>query len=346
MTISASVLPRDEGGLKPVLARLALGGTLSEDAAEAAFDTIMSGAASSPQIAGFLMMLRLRGETVAELTGAVRAMRARVIAVEAPDGAIDVCGTGGDGRGTLNVSTAVTFVLAGLGIPVAKHGNKAASSRTGGADVLTALGVNVNVPLDRLPGVLQAAGCAFLFAPRHHAALRHAAEARTELGTRTIFNLLGPLANPAGVRRQLTGVFDPAWTRPMAETLARLGTEKAWLVHGAGLDELTVAGESRVVELSGGVIRSFAVSPEDAGLPASPIEAISGGDAAMNAAAMTALLQGARGAYRDTVVLNASAALIVAGRTDDLREGAALAMQAIDDGLAYQALERLRAATA
>ena len=346
MTIATRVVPVDGHGLKPILAELARGGTLSEDAAEAAFETIMSGAASSPQIAGFLMMLRLRGETVAELTGAVRALRARVIAVEAPEGAIDVCGTGGDGRGTLNVSTAVTFVLAGLGVPVAKHGNKAASSQTGGADVLTALGVNVTVPLDRLPGVLREAGCAFLFAPRHHAALRHAAEARTELGTRTIFNLLGPLANPAGVRRQLTGVFDPAWTRPMAETLARLGTEKAWLVHGAGLDELTVAGESQVVELSGGLIRSFAVRPEDAGLPYSPIEAISGGDAAMNAAAMTALLQGAHGAYRDTVVLNAAAALIVAGRTGGLREGAALAMRAIDEGLAYQALERLRTATA
>jgi anthranilate phosphoribosyltransferase/anthranilate synthase/phosphoribosyltransferase len=333
-------------GLKPVLARLAVGETLSEAAAEAAFDTIMAGEASSPQIAGMLMMLRLRGETVAELTGAVRAMLARVIPVAAPDGAIDVCGTGGDGRGTLNVSTAVTFVMAGLGVPVAKHGNRAASSRTGGADVLTALGVNVNVPLERLPGVLRQAGCAFLFAPRHHAALRHAAEARTELGTRTIFNLLGPLANPARVRRQLTGVFDPAWTRPMAEALARLGSEKAWLVHGAGLDELTVAGDNQVVELADGVIRSFTVAPEEAGLPRSPVEAIGGGDAGTNAEALLALLRGAPGAYRDTVVLNAAAALIVAGRSSDLREAAALAQRAIDEGAALQALDRLRAATA
>jgi len=333
-------------GLKPVLARLAVGETLSEAAAEAAFDTIMAGEASSPQIAGMLMMLRLRGETVAELTGAVRAMLARVIPVAAPDGAIDVCGTGGDGRGTLNVSTAVTFVMAGLGVPVAKHGNRAASSRTGGADVLTALGVNVNVPLERLPGVLRQAGCAFLFAPRHHAALRHAAEARTELGTRTIFNLLGPLANPARVRRQLTGVFDPAWTRPMAEALARLGSEKAWLVHGAGLDELTVAGDNQVVELADGVIRSFTVAPEEAGLPRSPVEAILGGDAGMNAEALLALLRGAPGAYRDTVVLNAAAALIVAGCSSDLREAAALAQRAIDEGAALQALDRLRAATA
>ncbi len=332
--------------LKPVLARLALGETLSESDAQTAFDIIMSGEASSPQIAGLLMMLRLRGETVAELTGAVRAMLDRMIDVEAPPGAMDVCGTGGDGRGTLNVSTAVTFVLAGLGIPVAKHGNRAASSRTGGADVLTALGVNVNVPLDRLPGVLREAGCAFLFAPRHHAALRHAAEARTELGTRTIFNLLGPLANPARVRRQLTGVFDAVWARPMAEALGRLGCEKAWLVHGAGLDELTVAGENHVVELSHGEIRNFTVAPEEAGLPRAPVEAISGGDAHTNAEAMTALLLGAPGAYRDTVVLNAAAGLIVAGRTGDLREGAVMAMQAIDEGAAHRALERLRLATA
>jgi anthranilate phosphoribosyltransferase len=333
-------------GLKPVLARLAQGHILTETEAEAAFDIIMSGGASSPQIAGLLMMLRLRGETVPELTGAVRAMLARMVDVAAPPGAMDVCGTGGDGRGTLNVSTAVTFVLAGLGIPIAKHGNRAASSRAGGADVLTALGVNVNVPLDRLPSILLESGCAFLFAPRHHAALRHAAEARTELGTRTIFNLLGPLANPARVRRQLTGVFDPVWTRPMAETLGKLGCEKAWLVHGAGLDELTVAGDNQVVELSHGDIRSFTVTPEDAGLPRAPVEAIAGGDAETNARALTALLLGEPGAYRDTVVLNAAAGLIVAGRVDDLREGAMLAGQGIDDGAAFQALERLRVATA
>ena len=333
-------------GLKPILARLAQGEILSEADAETAFDVIMSGAASSPQIAGLLMMLRLRGEAVSELTGAVRAMIARMLPVDAPDGAMDVCGTGGDGRGTLNVSTAVTFVLAGAGVPVAKHGNRAASSLTGGADVLTALGVNVNVPIERLPAVLRKAGCAFLFAPRHHAALRHAAEARTELGTRTIFNLLGPLANPARVRRQLTGVFDPVWTRPMAEALSRLGCEKAWLVHGAGLDELTVAGENIVVELAYGAITGFTVTPEQAGLPRAPVEAIAGGDARTNADALTALLQGAPGAYRDTVVLNAAAGLIVAGRVGDLREGAALAIRALDGGAAYRALDLLRDATA
>jgi len=331
--------------LKPVIARLAQGETLSADEAERAFGVIMSGEATPAQIAGLLMMMRLRGETVAELTGAVRAMRARMIPVEAPDGAIDVCGTGGDNAGTLNVSTAVTFVLAGLGVRVAKHGNRALSSRTGGADVLAALGVDVDVGLDRLPGILREAGCVFLFAPRHHAALRHAAGPRVELGTRTIFNLVGPLANPARVRRQLTGVFDPAWARPMAETLGLLGTERAWVVHGAGLDELTVAGASHVVEVRQGTIRTFEVVPEDAGLPRAPIEAIRGGDATENAAALQALLQGATGAYRDTVVLNAAAALMIADRAGSLPEAAALAAKGLDDGLALAALTRLRHAT-
>ena len=274
--------------LKPVLARLAQGETLSADESEAAFGLIMSGEATPAQIAGLLMAMRVRGETVAELTGAVRAMRARMLAIEAPPGAIDVCGTGGDGAGTLNVSTAVTFVLAGAGVPVAKHGNRALSSQTGGADVLAALGVDIDVQPERLAAVLQEAGCVFLFAPRHHAALRHAAGPRVELGTRTIFNLLGPLANPAGVRRQLTGVFDAAWARPMADTLHALGTERAWIVHGQGLDELTVAGENQVVALDRGDISEFTVTAAEAGLAASPIAAIKGGDAQANAAALLA----------------------------------------------------------
>ena len=220
------------------------------------------------------------------------------------------------------------------------------SSRTGGADVLTALGVNVDVPIERLAGNLRAAHCAFLFAPRHHSALRHAAGPRVELGTRTIFNLLGPLANPASVRRQLTGVFDPVWARPMVETLALLGSTDVWLVHGQGLDELTVAGENQVVALRDGVIREFTVLPEEAGLARSPVEAIRGGDAVVNAAALEALLRGAAGAYRDTVVLNAAAALMVARRVTDLREGAALAAGAIDGGAALGALAALRRATA
>ncbi len=332
--------------LKPVLARLALGETLSEDESEAAFATIMAGEATPAQIGAMVMAMRVRRETVAEMVGAVRAMRARMLRVEAPGDAMDVCGTGGDGVGTLNVSTAVTFVLAGLGVPVAKHGNRALSSRTGGADVLTALGVNVDVPLDRLPALLVRAGCAFLYAPRHHAALRHAAGPRVELGTRTIFNLLGPLANPAEVKRQLTGVFDPGWARPMVETLQRLGSERVWLVHGMGLDELTLAGENRVVALEDGAIREFTLAPEEAGLSRAPVSAIAGGEPAANAAALLALLEGQASAYRDTVLLNAAAALVVAAQVNDLREGVARAAKSIDDGAALDSLETLRRETA
>jgi len=332
--------------LKPALARLAAGATLSEAEAEAAFDTIMAGEATPAQIGGLLMAMRVRGETVPELTGAVRAMRARMSAVEAPEGAIDVCGTGGDNAGTLNVSTAVTFVVAACGVPVAKHGNRALSSRTGGADVLGALGVNVDVALDRLPAILRDVGCAFLFAPRHHPSMRHAAGPRVELGTRTIFNLLGPMANPARVRRQLTGVFSPDWARPMAETLGRLGTEAAWIVHGDGLDELSLAGENQVVALEQGAIRAFTLRAEEAGLRPAPRDAIRGGEAGENAAALRALLEGAPGAYRDTVLFNAAAALVVAGRAADPRAGVAAATRAIDSGAALGALERLRRQTA
>lgn len=331
--------------LRPVIAHLAAGRTLDEAASEAAFAIIMSGEATPAQIGGMLMAMRVRGETVPEMIGAVRAARARMVAIEAPPGAMDVCGTGGDGAGTLNVSTAVTFVLAGLGVPVAKHGNRALSSRTGGADVLTAMGVGIEPPIDRLSAILRATNCVFLFAPRHHAGLRHAAGPRVELGTRTILNLLGPMANPANVRRQLTGVFDPAWARPMAETLRSLGTTDCWIVHGMGLDELTVSGESQVVALRGGEISTFVVTPEQAGLERSGLDAIKGGDAAENAAALLALLDGATGAYRDTVVLNSAAALIVAGRVATLAEGAVLAAQALDGGAARASLDALRRET-
>jgi anthranilate phosphoribosyltransferase len=332
--------------LKSVIACLAAGQTLSDEAAEHAFDIIMSGEATPAQIGALLMAMRVRGETVAEITGAVRAMRARMTAIQAPEGAIDVCGTGGDGAGTLNISSAVTFVVAGCGVPVAKHGNRALSSRTGGADVLTALGVDVDAPQHRLADILLAAGCVFLFAPRHHPSMRHAAGPRVELGTRTIFNLLGPLANPARVRRQLTGVFAPEWTLPMAETLAALGHEAAWIVHGVGLDELTVAGQNHVTALRDGSIHSFIVEPEDAGLPRAPVEAIRGGDASFNAGALQGLLQGGRGPYRDTVLLNSAAALIVADRAGDLREGVTLADRAIVSGAALEALKILRRETA
>jgi len=331
--------------LKPILAVLAAGESLSADTAEAAFTVIMSGDATPAQIGALLMAMRVRGETVPEITGAVRAMRARMTAIEAPDGAIDVCGTGGDGAGTLNVSSAVTFVVAACGVPVAKHGNRALSSRTGGADVLTALGVNVDAPMERLPAILHDAGAVFLFAPRHHPSMRHAAGPRVELGTRTIFNILGPLSNPARVKRQLTGVFSPDWTRPMAETLAELGHVSAWLVHGMGLDELTVAGENQVTTLAEGAIRTFSVSPEDAGLTRAPVHAIKGGDSAFNAEALLGLLRGVPGAYRDTVLLNAAAALIVAGRAADLRDGVTQGTRAIDTGAALNALETMRRVT-
>jgi anthranilate phosphoribosyltransferase len=330
--------------LKPVLARLAAGEHLAESEAEAAFDTVMAGEATPAQIAGMLMAMRVRGETVAELTGAVRAMRARMIAVELPEEAIDIVGTGGDMAGTLNISSAAALVVAGAGVPVAKHGNRALSSRAGASDVLTALGVNTDVPFARIPDVLRTAGICFLMAPRHHAALRHAAGPRMELATRTIFNLLGPLANPARVRRQMTGAFATQWLRPMAETLGRTGTRHAWLVHGQGLDELTVTGPSDVVELKDGVIRAFEVTPEEAGLPRHPVESLRGGEPAENAEALLALLRGEEGGYRDCVLLNAAAALIVAGKVTDLRAGAALAAESIASGAAITALERLKAA--
>lgn len=331
--------------LKPILARLANAERLAESEAEDAFGIIMGGEATPAQIAGLLMAMRVRGETVAELTGAVRAMRARMLGIEAPPDAMDIVGTGGDGVGTLNISTATAMVVAGAGVPVAKHGNRNLSSKSGAADAISALGISLDVPMERLPAVLADAGMVFLMAPRHHASMRHAAGPRVELGTRTIFNLLGPLANPARVKRQMTGAFAPEWLRPMAETLARLGTERAWLVHGQGLDELTLAGESQVVSLEAdGAIREFTVAPEDAGLARAPTEAVKGGDPAYNAAALEALLKGTPGPYRDVVLLNAAAALIVAGRAADLREGAAIAAQSIDTGAAQGVLTRLRAA--
>ena len=331
--------------LKPVLARLAAGEHLAESEAEAAFGIIMAGEATPAQIAALLMAMRVRGETVAELTGAVRAMRARMVPVEAPPGAIDIVGTGGDASGSLNISTATALVVAGCGVPVAKHGNRALSSRSGAADALSALGINLEVPLDRLGSVLTEAGMVFLLATRHHASMRHAAGPRVELGTRTIFNLLGPLANPARVKRQLTGAFAPQWLRPMAETLARLGTERAWVVHGQGLDEIALSGETQVVALEGQKIHAFTVTPEEAGLKRAPPEAVKGGEPAENAAALAALLEGVPGAYRDIVLLNAAAGLVVAGQAAELRGGVEIAARAIDSGAAAAVLARLRHAT-
>jgi anthranilate phosphoribosyltransferase len=332
--------------LRDVLRRLAEGEKLSEADAEAAFGLLMEGEATPAQIAGLLMAMRLRGETVPEITGAARAMRARMLTVEAPTGAIDTCGTGGDAAGTYNISTAASVVIAAAGVPVAKHGNRAASSKSGAADVLAALGVALDAPMERIQAALDQAGIAFLWAPRHHAAMRHVAGPRTELGHRTIFNLLGPLANPGRVKRQVVGVFAAQWVRPLAETLGRLGTERAWVVHGTdGLDELSTTGETLVAEWANGSVREFRVRPEEAGLKRTNPALLKGGEASENAAALTALLDGDEGAYRDIVLLNAAAAFVVADKVPDLKAGALLAARTIDSGAARAKLAQLVAIT-
>jgi len=332
--------------LKPIIARVATGQALTGAEAEQAFNIIMSGDATPAQIGGFLMALRVRGETVEEITGAARVMRAKMLAVEAPPGAMDTCGTGGDGAGTYNVSTSVALVLAACGVPVAKHGNRALSSQSGAADVLAALGVNIDADLQLVAKSLREAGICFLMAPRHHSAMRHVGPTRVELGTRTIFNLLGPLSNPARVRRQVIGVFAPDWVEPLAHVLGDLGHERAWVVHGAdGLDELSTTGPSQVAELRDGKVRCFEISPADAGLPGGRLDDLRGGDATVNATALTALLAGEASAYRDIVLLNSAAALIVADKAGDLMEGVRLAAEAIDSGRARDALARLVAIT-
>ena len=320
--------------LKPLIAAAA-DRPLTRAEAEAAFTILFEGDATPSQIGGLLMALRTRGETVAEYAAAAAVMRAKCHAVRAPAGAIDIVGTGGDGKGTLNISTATAFVVAGAGVPVAKHGNRNLSSRSGAADALGQLGINVMVGPDVVERALAEAGIGFMMAPMHHPAMKHVMPVRAELGTRTIFNILGPLTNPAGVRRQLTGAFSPRLIRPMAETLRALGSERDWLVHGGdGTDELSIAGPSAVAALEAGEVTEFEVHPEDAGLPVHPFEAILGGSPAENGAAFRALLDGAHGAYRDAVLLNAAAALLVAGRAASLPEGVAQARDSLDSGAA------------
>jgi anthranilate phosphoribosyltransferase len=328
--------------MKAVLARIASGATLQRDEAYEAFAIIMSGDATPAQIGAFLMGLRVRGETVEEITGAVQALREKALRISAPAGAIDIVGTGGDASGTFNISTGAALVVAACGVPVAKHGNRALSSRCGAADVLAALGVNIDAEMDRIDRALREAGIAFLMAPRHHSAMRHVAGPRVELGTRTVFNLLGPLSNPAGVRRQFSGAFAREWIVPMAQVLGNLGSERAWVVHGAdGLDEMTTTGPSFVAELADGAVRTFEVTPEDAGLPRASPGDIQGGDAETNAAAMRAMLGGERGPFRDIVLFNAAGALLVAGRAKDLADGVAIAADAIDTGRALATLAKL-----
>ncbi len=332
----------DLADLKALLAHVASGRALDREQAERAFDIIMSGNATPSQMGAFLMALRVRGETVDEITGAATIMRAKAHRVRAPANAMDVVGTGGDAVGTFNVSTASAIVVAGCGVPVAKHGNRAISSRSGAGDVLAALGVNIECAYEVVERAIAEVGIGFMLAPRYHSAMRNVGPTRVELGTRTIFNLLGPLSNPAQVRRYLAGTFAEDWTEPMARVLGNLGAERAWVVHGSdGLDELTLTGPSHVSELKDGKVASFQLSPADAGLKTAKIEELKGGDAEFNAKAMHAMLSGTPGPVRDFVLYNSAAALVVAGRAGHLREGVALAAKSIDEGRARATLDRL-----
>ncbi|PDT81878.1 anthranilate phosphoribosyltransferase [Sinorhizobium sp. BJ1] len=327
--------------LKPFVAKVAAREALSREDARAAFEIIMSGAATPSQIGGFLMALRVRGETVDEIVGAVSAMRARMLPVEAPQDAIDIVGTGGDGAGTYNISTLASLIVAGAGVPVAKHGNRALSSKSGTADALSCLGVKLDIGPDTIARCIREAGVGFMFAQQHHSAMRHVGPTRVELGTRTIFNLLGPLSNPAGVKRQLVGVYAPQWVDPLAEVLRDLGSESIWVVHGEGLDEITTTGVTKVAELKDGKIRSFELTPADFGLAGTTLDALKGGDGAHNAAALQAVLDGEENAYRDISLANAAASLMIAGRAKDLVEGMEVARQALSSGAAKTALQRL-----
>lgn len=331
--------------LKPLVGAAATR-PLSRAEAVEAFEIIMSGEATPSQIGGFLMTLRTRGETVDEIAGAATVMRAKAAGVAAPDGAMDIVGTGGDGKGTLNISTATAFVVAGCGVPVAKHGNRALSSKSGAADALTEMGVNVMVEAAVAERALSETGICFMMAPMHHSAMRHVGPARVELGTRTVFNILGPLTNPAGVKHQLTGAFSPDFLRPMAETLAALGSETAWLVHGSdGTDEVTICGTTEVISLCEGSITEYELHPEQAGLPVHPFEAILGGTPADNAKAFRALMEGAPGAYRDAVLMNAASALVVVGAVSDLKSGVERARESIDSGAAKGKIDALARVT-
>jgi anthranilate phosphoribosyltransferase len=327
---------------KPIIAKVATGSPLTREEAEKAFEQILSGEATLAQMGAFLMALRVRGETVDEISGAVTAMRAKMLRVNAPADAIDIVGTGGDNSGSWNVSTLAAILTAATGLKIAKHGNRAASSKSGSADVLTALGVKVGIDAAGIERCINDAGVGFMFAPAYHSSMRHVAPVRVELGTRTIFNILGPLSNPAGVKKQVIGVFSESWMMPIAETLKSLGSTDLWIVHGSdGLDEITTTGETKIVALKNGAITSFTIKPEDAGLNRAKPEALKGGDGEHNAKALLAVLNGERTAYRDIAVLNAAAALVVADRAATLDDAARIVEAAIDDGRAKQVLETL-----
>jgi anthranilate phosphoribosyltransferase len=328
--------------LKPIIAKVATGASLSREEAASAFDAVMSGEATPSQMGGLLMALRVRGETVDEITGAVSAMRGKMLRVTAPADAVDIVGTGGDGSGSVNVSTCASFIVAGAGVTVAKHGNRALSSRSGAADVLSSLGVKIDLSPEEVGRCIRETGIGFMFAPAHHPAMKNVGPTRVELATRTIFNLLGPLSNPAGVKRQMVGVFSRQWVQPLAQVLKNLGAESAWVVHGSdGLDEITLTGPTFVASLENGNIRTFDVTPDEAGLARATPEALKGGDATANAVALQGVLDGKPGAFRDVALLNAAAALIVAGHAKTLKEGVAIGTEALDSGAAAARLKQL-----
>jgi len=327
--------------LKPLIARVANGESLNREEARQAFDILMSGEATPSQIGGFLMALRVRGETVDEIVGAVSSMRARMLPVSAPEHAVDIVGTGGDGLGTYNISTLAAIIVAGTGLPVAKHGNKALSSKSGTADALSALGVKLDIGPELISRCINEAGLGFMFAQLHHSAMRHVGPTRVELGTRTIFNLLGPLSNPAGAKRQLLGVFSPRWLQPIAEVLRDLGSESIWVVHGDGMDEITTTGVTHVAALENGKIRTFDLTPKDFGVSSATIDDLKGGDGIFNANALRGVLSGHKNAYRDVSLCNAAAALVVAGKAETLSEGMKIASASLDEGKAAAALDKL-----
>jgi anthranilate phosphoribosyltransferase len=325
---------------KKTIANLADGHILSREEARNAFNYMMNGDATGPQIGAFLMALRVRGEHLDEITGAVEAMRSKASTIKALDGAIDTCGTGGDTAGTYNISTAAAIVLAACGVQVAKHGNRAVSSKSGSADVLERLGINIDADMFVVKKCLDELGISFLMATRHHSAARHVGPARASLGTRTIFNLIGPLSNPAETKYQVIGVFDQKWNRPMAEVLGRLGTKCVWVVTGSdGLDELTITGETHVAEYKNGKVKEFTITPEEAGLERASLKDIEGGNAEFNASAIIDIMSGEKNAYRDIVLLNTAAALVVSGKASNLKAGVAMAASVIDSGKAKAKLE-------
>ncbi|MFZ0722787.1 MAG: anthranilate phosphoribosyltransferase [Xanthobacteraceae bacterium] len=327
---------------RAIIGKVATGAALGRDEAAGAFEQMMAGEATPSQMGALLMALRVRGETVDEITGAVTAMRAKMVRVQAPPDAIDVVGTGGDASGSFNMSTCAALIVAGAGVPVAKHGNRALSSKSGAADVLAALGVNIDLNPEQIGHCIREAGIGFMFAPAHHPATKNVGPTRAELGTRTIFNLLGPLSNPAGVKRQMVGVFSKQWTEPLAHVLKNLGAESVWVVHGSdGLDEVTTSGPTSVTALENGVIRNFEIAPEDVGLRKVKPEELRGGDAATNARAVQEVLEGKQTAFRDVALLNAAAALVVAGKAKDLQGGFKLAAHSVDSGEAEGRLDRL-----